>query len=83
MFEHKSPKINMKIRNPESSGVRDDKIHIVGGLYSVLGQSLTCSCRTHSKEHSGMACHTFLLVLKHGVFYNKFSQTLLRHSKPV
>ncbi|KAJ7796795.1 hypothetical protein B0H14DRAFT_3887381 [Mycena olivaceomarginata] len=28
MFEHKSPEINMKIRNPESSGVRDDKIHI-------------------------------------------------------
>ncbi|KAJ7363867.1 hypothetical protein DFH08DRAFT_730163 [Mycena albidolilacea] len=27
MFEHKLPKINMKIRNPESSGVRD-KIHI-------------------------------------------------------
>ncbi|KAJ7823038.1 hypothetical protein B0H14DRAFT_3470269 [Mycena olivaceomarginata] len=28
MFEYKSPEINMKIQNPESSGVRDDEIHI-------------------------------------------------------
>jgi hypothetical protein len=37
MFECKSPKINMKIRNPESSGVRDDEIHIVGGTVFSTG----------------------------------------------
>jgi hypothetical protein len=36
MFEHKSPEINMKIRNPESAGVKDE-IHIVFGTVFSTG----------------------------------------------
>jgi hypothetical protein len=63
----------------ESSGVRDDKIHIMGGTVFSTGTITDLL----SQEYSGTVCGTFLLVLKHGVFYNKFTQTMLHHSKPV
>jgi hypothetical protein len=82
MFERKSPEINMKIRNPESSGVRDDEIHIVSGTVFSTG-TITDLLLQNTQSGTQWDGLRHFPILEHGVFYNKFSRSLLCHLKPV